>query len=231
MGLQDLLNRLAGRREERANRQRQAYAELIAAISDGKEPKVDELERILDEAGKTPAQLRTDLQTFLDRRKWAAEIEGEAMWQAELQELDRRQAEADQLLAETRERCYAEGLAVREARQRVESKLARIHHARIQLHNSSPDDNRQTRMELARQTGPVVSRLEAIERELREARAHFEAHSSAKQKGHAAPNIDDAIGAARVRVERLEKEKAAAAERLESVRRESETLSAAALVP
>src|SRR5690349_149143 len=106
MGLQTLIQRIAGRQIERQEVGRQSYRDILQRIAAGEEPSVDDVEHALNAAGKSVDELKADVQRLEEEARWRKEAGRLESLLAEKRSLEegRRQIdeESDRVIKEIR---------------------------------------------------------------------------------------------------------------------------------
>jgi type I site-specific restriction endonuclease len=235
MDFANLRARLFARRKSQAESVETAYRELVqAAANEDSMPAVDDIERIIESAGKSLDDYERDVQLFRRRQQWSAQIPLEPALRKELNDLESQMRASSEVLFKAREKCLREQDAIRASIQRCQSKLSAIAHVRVFLSDSSPHSRTQT--ELARSLNPARERLEEIERELREAYAARDARGAQALKGKGDdPDVKTAVtqpsGRSPARIAQLEKEQAVLRGRLSNGQKEQARLTELQVAP
>jgi len=89
--------KFVGHQQQRAQSAIAGYRELVPAIATGDEPKPDEVERLLAEAGKSLDDLRKDVEHYQRRMALKAAVAAVPKLEDQCRELDEQLAEADRI--------------------------------------------------------------------------------------------------------------------------------------
>src|SRR5690349_4538350 len=98
-----VLEKVVARQQQRRKSAETGWRKIVVEIADGKEPKPEEIERLLDDSGKTIDNLREDVSKFAERRQLAAAIKAGDGITSEQAKLEQTVAEAAAVLAKAQE--------------------------------------------------------------------------------------------------------------------------------
>ncbi|QDV58708.1 hypothetical protein [Rosistilla oblonga] len=96
MSLTSLLDKIAGRQQQRRLSKWSDYKTLVAEICDGKEPDDDKVATVLADNEKSLDELRDDAKLLARRRKLRAEMDAIEPLESEAVKVDRKISEAEQ---------------------------------------------------------------------------------------------------------------------------------------
>jgi hypothetical protein len=142
MNLSELFASVGERLKAKAQQRAQTFAELVAAVDSGKPPKPDVIAGILEDSGRTVAELQSAVELVRQRRQWEAEAAEHDLHLAETHAIAQAREEAAeryrQALIELR-RQHNETVATLEARYAAAAAgLERAAGARNRLIETSP---------------------------------------------------------------------------------------------
>ncbi len=158
-----LLNKIRNRRETTQRNRIASYLELVRVVGDGKEPDDDDIDRVLDESGKTVDQLATDVETYQRRVRWRDQLDSVETHEARLAEIaEELEAERDLFLkAEQRFNDIAQALGGE--KQEIHSALTMANSAHRSLIETSLDETIEERQQALtvrrREVVPVLERF------------------------------------------------------------------------
>jgi hypothetical protein len=224
--MQTLIDKLTRRRRDRSRTALERYEKLVEALADARELDVDETDRILTAANKSPDDLRAAAELILKRREWAAELPKRVTLQAELKKLEEEQAAGVEAVRVAKERSQAIWERTNERRTQIQGQLSRIDEAERQLRETSPA-NRQG-ADILQQVVPAVLRLEEIERELEKNRGWL--RQSEQQPDTDQKEKRDLIARYKARIGELEQEKSRLTQRVEPAQKQAGELFEKSLV-
>lgn len=165
----------SARQTERAER----YRQLVLTVADGAEPDPAETVDVLEQAGKTPSDLNSDLQTIARRRALAAEIAAGKLAVADREAVTRQIDDANaafQLVQQTHAQTIGE----------LNNELHRLIAIETAGRTASTDLERTAPDSLKRQLQQTVSWREALQKQFNE--AHTEATRAAQRFEHVNAN-------------------------------------------
>lgn len=172
MSISAVLNKIIGRQAARKVERLQSYDELVRAVHAGTEPSEDEIETILESAGRTCDDLTRDVQLAIDRHAWAAQLATEPAFRAEHDKLYGEQIRADDEFNESMRRLRDEysqrATAIQQRLVTVDAEIDRCQTARNRLTRSSLVHARLA--ELWTEHGATMIELQSLPAQLRSAR-------------------------------------------------------------
>jgi chromosome segregation ATPase len=155
MSFSDLLDRIAMRQKQRAQRRVSDYRDLVAQVADGKEPDADCVARVLADNDKTVSDLAGSVNLLLARRSLRMNYDQLPALAKERSEVEKRIAEADTILAKAEEKHEATATPLYGRLSQIKRATADAERARKELQDSCPD------ADLCAQLEDVRSRLTA----------------------------------------------------------------------
>ena len=204
MSLSTLIEKVIGKQQERQKARLADFGELVRRIADGKEPDVEEVDRVLAEAGKSLDELQKAVERLQHRRQLRAQWDGMPALEAEYAEVQSRMTaanklfeEADKLHTETtfplsgrlkeiRDACSAAEKAKAELWQTCKDPALGSEMGEVKAQSSEADrelsdlkrqiDNWKMRARSARAEAERIGQIINFEREAEEARAVAEQH-------------------------------------------------------
>lgn len=128
MSLSTLIERIAGKQQEREQARAADFRGIVQQIAAGKEPDADRVDAVLREAGKTLDDLREAVERLQARRRLREQLDGLPKLAAERREIEKQIAAADNTLADAEQKhaevtapLHARLVQVREASWAAES--------------------------------------------------------------------------------------------------------------
>jgi chromosome segregation ATPase len=104
MNLNTLLDKIAGRHQQRQQARKADFRSLVAQVADGKEPDADEVDRILRDNGKTLDDLRAGVEVLLKRRALRQALDQKPKLAKERERIEREIEDANRQLEEAETR-------------------------------------------------------------------------------------------------------------------------------
>jgi hypothetical protein len=165
--IQDLTDKIAGRKVERETTAARSFDELALSLADGANPNVEIVERILEQSKRTPNDLRQAVALIVERRELAALLSNPP-------DLARQAADAEAIFRKAvaaHEKAQADFEAARNANGRATQLIAeqreRLGKARARLLATSPDAEAVTVFETATaEHGRITRELAAARTQL-----------------------------------------------------------------
>jgi chromosome segregation ATPase len=141
MSLTKLLDKIAGRHQERQQTRKADYRSLVTAIADGKEPDPELVDQILADSGKTLDDLRTAVELLTKRGELRHAVDQESKLMKEREQIDRRiqQAGAELTAAEQRHQEITHPLLCR--RDEIRDALFEAERAKRELERTCADED------------------------------------------------------------------------------------------
>lgn len=141
MSLTKLLDKIAGRHQERQQNRKADYRSLVTAIADGKEPDPELVDQILTDSGKALDDLRTAVELLTKRRELRRAVDQESKLMKEREQIDRRiqQAGAELTAAEQRHQEATHPLLCR--RDEIRDALFEAERAKRELERTCADED------------------------------------------------------------------------------------------
>ncbi len=136
----ELVGKLTGRKIEREAAVKRGWDEIVIELADGKKVRPDDAEKIIEEAGKTPADLAAAVETELDRRRLKAMIEPESALRTKLAQLNRDQESDLQEYNVAKSKFESRGAARNDEKAAIEAQLSAIETAKVRLRESASDE-------------------------------------------------------------------------------------------
>jgi len=102
MSITELLQKVVGKQHKRKASRLTSYRRMIHRIADGDEPPASAVAKLLDEVGKSPEQLREDVELYDRRRKLRQQVDEAERLDAKRPQLEKAIEEADKVLAEAK---------------------------------------------------------------------------------------------------------------------------------
>ena len=203
MGTQTFFEKLVGRKRQRDQAVLSNYKQLVEAIANETEPDADEVERLLDESGKTVDDLQADCIKLSRRMRLKASLDRRPNLEAERARLDEQIAAADRLLEEAEARHDEVTRPLYDQRREIDEALREASKAESDLVRECEN------VELKRELDEVnveLSRLSNDRRELLDQASHLEKLAAAKH-ARAERQLDVKLaGQYREKAEALEKD-------------------------
>lgn len=104
MSLTTLLEKIAGRHQERQQSRKADYRSLVTAIADGKEPDPELVDQILADSSKSLDDLRTAVELLTKRRELRRAVDQQPKLQMEREQIDKQIQRADAELTAAEQR-------------------------------------------------------------------------------------------------------------------------------
>ena len=163
MGIQSLIQRLAGRQSERKQAAVLSYREMVYQIAEGQEPSVDAVEQTLRDSGKSVDDFRKDTAQVLARREWRRILADEPDLHEKRAELEELRVAAEKKLNEQIETGRAAIAQIENEQAALQERLSAIAEARGSLMRPAvAPDNYRT---LQQERSAATQRLQSIENE------------------------------------------------------------------
>ena len=153
MNLTALLDKIAGRQEERQQAHEADFHQLVVEIADGQEPDADELEHVLACSGKTIDDLRKAVELLEHRRNLKSTADRASEFEKERASIESEIAKADRIFneADAKHESTVDPLLLRLRQLKMLTKEAEK--ARRELWNTCRDED-------------LVAQLDEVSREL-----------------------------------------------------------------
>lgn len=141
MSLTTLLDKIAGRHQERQQSRKADYRSLVTAIADGKEPDPELVDQILSDSGKSLDDLRTAVELLTKRRELRHAVDQQPKLLKEREQIDRQiqKANADLAAAEQRHQEATHPLLCR--RDEIRDAMLESERAKRELERTCTDED------------------------------------------------------------------------------------------
>jgi hypothetical protein len=218
-----LASTIAGRRQAAVL----TYRQMLDALADGKKPPKPEIaEKILADAGKTPADVETEVATILRRRELAAVMAKASATQPERDDIAAAVARVQKVF-DAALQVYNQAMAELGQRQRVVDQIdAAARHAEAKLRSTYAGPLDQEIADLMQRRGALGAQKQALERRKKEAALEVEEmtrhqrEETRRDPGAAAAKMDGIAASFDPKIRELEEAAAAIDVRVEAIQKE-----------
>lgn len=191
MNLTTLLDKIAGRQQERRQAREADFRQLVTQVADGDEPEPEEIEHILGANQKTIADLRDAVELLQRRRELRRTVDLAPELAKERADIEKRIAKADRIFKQADAK-HDETVDPLHARLRqIRSLVVEAEHARFELWETCRDAELLRRLEEVSRPGAELSHKLSV-METKASHLRDEARYEREQAAHAerAPNAE-----------------------------------------
>lgn len=146
MSLTTLFEKIAGKQKQRAKARVNDFRALVRSIGTGQEPDADQVERVLNESGKSLDDLRAAVELYQQRFAMRTLVNSLPKLEAERKEVERQLTKADEAL-EAAEQQHTETTAPLHGRlEMLRQAMQEAERSRHQLVETCPDEELRERL-------------------------------------------------------------------------------------